>query len=518
MRKNDVIIVGSGVAALQLAVHLPRHLNVMVITKSSVKNNNSSLAQGGIAAAIGPKDHPYLHYVDTIEAGRQINDHGSVYHLTEEAPKVIQELRTFHCKFDTYVNNELQLGKEGAHSLARIVHGGGDQTGASIVDCLLNKIGSNICVVENELVYDLLVNEEGQCCGVKTFDKNEEVHTFTAPHVVLATGGCGELYRFTSNSIQATGEGIALAYWAGAQVKDMEFMQFHPTLLFTNGKTRGLITEAVRGEGARLVDGAGNYLMDGVHPMGDLAPRHIVAQTIFHSLKNDQPVYLDLTSIPNFEKRFPTVAKLCRKYHFTDKVPVAPGSHFLMGGIETDQQGKTSIPGLYVIGEAACTGVHGANRLASNSLLEGLVYGKRLAHYIKNQKREINIKLVPKHKPQVNLSSHRLPKIKEIQDQMMENVGIVRHKKSLQKQLSWIESFKLDQWLRMDFAKLSKKQWTTIAMLQTSFLIARAALERTESRGGHYRSDYPFESEKWLKKHTVQCRKEVRGIYEPAKS
>ncbi|MFG6147863.1 L-aspartate oxidase [Halobacillus sp. B23F22_1] len=518
MRKNDVIIVGSGVGALQLAVHLPTQLNVRIITKSYINNNNSYLAQGGVAAAVAPNDHPYLHYADTLEAGRQINDHASVYQLAEEAPRIIEELRRFHCKLDTNDINELQLGKEGAHSQARIVHGGGDQTGASIVDCLLNKISSNVRVNENELVYDLLVNEEGRCYGVKTFDENEEVHTLTAPHVVLATGGCGELYTFTSNSIQSTGEGIALAYWAGAKVKDMEFIQFHPTLLYTNGKTRGLITEAVRGEGARLVDDTGNYLMDGVHPMGDLAPRHIVAQTIFHSLKNNHPVYLDLTPVPNFEQRFPTVAKLCRKYHFTNKVPVAPGAHFLMGGIETDQRGSTSVPGLYVIGEAACTGIHGANRLASNSLLEGLIYGKRLAHYIKNQKREFNIKLVPKHKPPVNLPSHRLPEIKEIQGQMMENAGIIRHEKSLQRHLSWIESFKLDQWLRVDFAKLSKKQWTTIAMLQTSLLITRAALERTESRGGHYRSDYPFESENWVREHTVQCIKEMRGNYEPAKS
>ncbi|WP_431803973.1 L-aspartate oxidase [Halobacillus andaensis] len=517
MKEFDVIIVGSGIAALQLAVHLPTHLNVIILTKSDMKDSNSSLAQGGIAAAVDSNDHPGFHYADTIEAGRKINYKPVVRSITKEAGNMVQELTKFNCKFDVDINNKLQLGKEGAHSHARIVHGGGDRTGEVIVDCLIKRLKSNVSIVENEQVRELLVNKEGHCFGVKSFGGKEKIHTFVASHVVLASGGAGQLYRFTSNSQQATGEGIALAYWAGAKIKDMEFVQFHPTLLYCNGQTKGLVSEAVRGEGGKLVDEDNNNTMEGIHPLGDLAPRHITAQSIYHSLKKGKRVFLDVRSIARFEQRFPTVAQLCRRNGVHQKIPVAPGCHFIMGGIETDHFGRTNVPGLYAIGETACTGLHGANRLASNSLLEALFCGKQLAEYIEAQPSSPKINKVSAGKAEQDKSNLFLPGITDIQYQMMENAGIVRSEESLRHLLSWIESFSLEKWVEVDFARLTKSQWTIVSMLQTSYLIAEAALTRTESRGGHYRSDFPFESEEWLDHHIIQT-KETRENYESVKA
>ncbi|WP_079527428.1 L-aspartate oxidase [Halobacillus hunanensis] len=501
MRKADVIIVGSGIAALQLAVHISRRLHVIVLTKSKMQQSNSFLAQGGVAAAIGENDHPASHFQDTIEAGRNVNDHEAVWKLTAEAPGIIQDLAFNNCQFDYDREGSLHLGKEGAHSHARIIHGGGDQTGRRIVDGLLEKLGSNIQIYEDESVYELLVQEDGTCYGVSSKSKNGNMHNIVAPHVVLATGGCGQLFSFTSNAQEVTGDGVALAYWAGARIKDMEFVQFHPTLLFHNGKTRGLVSEAVRGAGARLVDECGNHLMEGIHPFLDLAPRHVVAQTIFNSIQKGCQIYLDVTSITNFEQRFPTAAGLCAQNDVQGRIPVAPGCHFLMGGVETDHVGRTNVSGLYAIGEVACTGVHGANRLASNSLLEGLVYGRRLARYLSEQDPSLFFPKTPSLPTPQSPVCLKLPSKEEIQRTMMSRVGIVRNRDSLKEQLSWIESFELNKWMTADFRQLTKTQWETVAMLQTSWLITTAALERTESRGGHYRSDFPNENKEWEKKH-----------------
>ncbi|UOR11569.1 L-aspartate oxidase [Halobacillus amylolyticus] len=506
MNRADVIIVGSGIAALQLAVHLPRNFHVIVLTKSQMKKSNSSLAQGGIAAAIGAEDDPTFHYKDTMEAGRNVNNQLAVHRLTDKAPETIQELVNDQCPFDRDQNGSLQLGREGAHSHSRIVHSGGDQTGRMMIDCLVEKLGSNVHIYENQCVYDLHMEKEGRCYGVKSKTGDELSHSIFAPHVVLATGGCGQLYSFTSNAKEVTGDGIALAYWAGARVKNMEFVQFHPTLLFCNGKTEGLVSEAIRGEGAQLVDDKGKQIMAGVHPMRDLAPRHVVAQTIFNSIQKGRPVYLDISSIPEFKKRFPTAAQLCQRNQVSGSIPVAPGCHFLMGGIEVDDVGRTNVPGLYAVGEAACTDVHGANRLASNSLLEGLVYGKKLAKHIAEQALTPFFQEPPSCNHHENVSGLTLPTVEEIQCHMMDRAGIVREEKSLLTQLKWIESFKLEKWVRTDFSQLTIKQWSILSMLQTSWLITNAALKRTESRGGHFRSDFPYERDEWQGKHTTEIR------------
>ena len=281
------------------------------------------------------------------------------------------------------IQGHVKLGLEGAHSEKRIVHGGGDSTGKTVIDFLKNHI-NHVTIMENTIVYDLMISQN-RCIGVKGKGKDGNDVQILADHVVIATGGLGQIYSFTSSAETVAGDGIALAYRAGAELADMEFVQFHPTLLSAGGKGVGLVSEAVRGEGARLVTEDGTYFMEGVHPYKDLAPRHVVSQTIYNKLKEGHTVYLDISSLKDFESHFPTVSSICKENGIdikTGMLPVVPGCHFLMGGIRTDLNGQTNIPGLYAIGEVACTGVHGANRLASNSLLEGLFFGNRLASFI----------------------------------------------------------------------------------------------------------------------------------------
>ncbi|EIJ79022.1 L-aspartate oxidase [Bacillus methanolicus PB1] len=500
MSFSDVIIIGSGVAALQLARNLRSEINVRIITKSHVRNGNSYLAQGGVAAALGEKDSPYQHYVDTIKAGRYHNDQEAVFKMTSEAPKLIQNLYASGCSFDKNERAELLLGMEGAHSEKRIVHGGGDATGSRIIDFLLSQLKKNVSITENVFVYDLLIDKQSKrCIGVKGKDKHGNIEYFYADRVVIATGGCGQLYSFTSNAETVTGDGLALAYRAGAELVDMEFVQFHPTLLFKDGKTRGLISEAVRGEGARLVTKDGIPFMDDVHPLKDLAPRHVVSQTIYDYLKKGEQIFLDIRMISHFRSRFPTITSLCERNGVSIEdglLPVAPGSHFLMGGIKSDLYGRTSVNGLYAIGEAACTGIHGANRLASNSLLEGLVYGERLARLLNSDKSaKINSQLIPREFKSNFAPGLNLPQIQEMQTRMMDNAGIVRTKETLSEQKRWLESFDVHNWSYANLDKLPPEEIMKVFMLITSWLITDSALKRTESRGGHFRSDYPYEDD-----------------------
>ncbi|MBN8200695.1 L-aspartate oxidase [Bacillus sp. NTK034] len=519
----DVLIIGSGVAALQLAKKLRQDLNVIILTKSTIKNGNSYMAQGGIAAAMGVNDHPSKHYMDTLEAGRFHNDCDAVLSLTSEAPSLIKELNQEGCRFDMNSEGAIALGREGAHSENRIVHGGGDSTGKTVIDFMLSKKNQNVRIMENVLVFELLINDmDGSCIGVKGKDSNGVIHGFFSSHVVLATGGCGQLYEYTSNADTVTGDGIALAYRAGAEIADMEFIQFHPTLLYKDRKALGLISEAVRGEGGRLITEDGKPLMAGLHPQGDLAPRHVVSQAIFHSLEGGKAVFLDISSIENFKSRFPTITKICEQNGVdlsTGKIPVSPGSHFLMGGIKTDLFGRTSIPGLYAIGESACTGVHGANRLASNSLLEGLYVGKRLAEWLNEQPSSRPAKELIFSEAISCLTKESLPSIEEIKMRMMKNAGIIKTKEGLLDQLAWLKGCKIKEWIKAELDDLSIEEVTRAFMLITAYLITDSALRRTESRGGHFRQDYPFESHEWLGKRIIQSRKsEKDGKHEQIKA
>jgi L-aspartate oxidase len=523
MKIANVLIVGSGIAALQLAATLKENLNVMVLTKSSTTDGNSHMAQGGVAAALGVKDHPNLHYLDTLKAGRNHNNSEAVKELTEEAPDIIDELLQAGCSFDFNENGDLKLGMEGAHSEKRIVHSGGDATGKAIVEFLVSQLGSHITVQEDVFVYELIMNDEGQCMGVKGKLPDGKIEFYYADHVVLATGGCGQLYHFTSNAETVTGDGLALAYLAGAELVDMEFIQFHPTLLYVDGQTKGLISEAVRGEGARLVTEDGTFIMEGVHPLKDLAPRHIVSQTIYEYLKMGKAIYLDISKIENFTERFPTVSAICRESGVeleTGRLSVAPGSHFLMGGVKTDRLGRTNIVGLYAIGEVACTGVHGANRLASNSLLEGLAYGKRLGNWL-NAQSELKVNFHYDRTAQfegtaslttIQMKDLSLPEKHVLQQTMMDRTGIVRHNGALTMQKNWLESYGVEDWLETPLDDYSTEEINNVFMLITSWLITHAALTRTESRGGHYRADFPSEDHaNWLKNQIVYKRKAKKG-------
>ncbi|MCA1012457.1 L-aspartate oxidase [Halobacillus halophilus] len=520
MKKADVIIVGSGLASLQLARHLSKDLNVIVLTKSFVKHSNSTYAQGGIAAAIGTSDTPYLHYLDTLEAGCHLNHPNAVMQLVQEAPALIEELIKDGCQFDTDEAGALLLGKEGSHNQRRIVHGGGDQTGKRIVEGLIQHLSSNISIYENQFVYELLLDDLGRCYGVKSKDQENCMHTFTAPYVVLSTGGCGQIYSFTSNTDTITGDGMALAYIAGAELADMEFIQFHPTLLYSNEETKGLVSEAVRGEGAVLINKTGERIMENVHPLKDLAPRHIVAQNIYNYLRKGQSVYLDIRSIRDFQMKFPTVSALCEDHGIDlskGLIPVAPGAHFVMGGVQTDPVGQTTVDGLYALGETACTGVHGANRLASNSLLEALTFGKRLARHINSNPG----KHIPIHKNKKNTTFlfPELPEKELIQRLMMERVGIVRSAQKLNEQMEWLESFQLEKFHEFGLDLLTVEQINRFFMMQTAWLVTASAIEREESRGGHYRCDFPNERSSWQGKQILQQRLlERRAFNEQIKS
>jgi L-aspartate oxidase len=508
MTYDDVLIVGSGVAALQLAALLSKNINVRVITKSKVKNANSYLAQGGIAVALGKQDHPSKHFMDTLKAGRFYNNEESVRAIVNEAPALIREIFAKGSVFDKDQNGEMLLGMEGAHSEKRIVHSGGDATGKNVVEYLLSQLKENITIEEDIFAYELIIKED-RCIGVKGKKPDGEIQAYYGNHVILATGGCGQLYTYTSNAETVTGDGIVMAYLAGAEIVDMEFNQFHPTLLYIDGETRGLVSEAVRGEGAILVTDDGTPIMEGVHPLKDLAPRHVVSQKIYEYVSKGTNIYLDIRCIPNFTERFPTITEICTENGVDlsqGRIPVVPGSHFLMGGIKTDLIGRTSIDGLFAIGEASCTGLHGANRLASNSLLEGLYQGKKLSEWIN----EAPLKPLTAEPEKISESfiqkRANLPELKTLQANMMARVGIVRNSEILIEQKNWLAQFKVNEMTNLD--GYTSQDIERIFMVLVAELMTDSALERTESRGGHYRSDYPDEDDRnWIKQTISHIRK-----------
>ncbi|KGX93775.1 L-aspartate oxidase [Pontibacillus halophilus JSM 076056 = DSM 19796] len=520
MKLVDVIIVGSGLAALQLAKHLDSRLSILVVTKQKTAEGNSIYAQGGIAAAIGECDSPRSHANDTLEAGRHINNPKAVQQLTEQAPHLIQELIEEGCYFDRDDHGQLSLGNEGAHSYHRIVHAGGDATGQQLVRHLIQQLPPHIEFMENVFVYDLLINEQtNECYGVKA-KRNDGLNlTLYASHVVLASGGFGRVYGTTSNSEGATGDGVVLAYRAGATIKDLEFIQFHPTLLTIGGKSVGLVSEAVRGAGGVLVLEDGTAVMHHVHPLGDLAPRHVVSQTLHKEQRNGRNVYLDVRGIVDFEFKFPTISSLCRKYGVDVQagyLPVAPGCHFTMGGVRTDTTGRTDVGRLYAIGEVACTGVHGANRLASNSLLEALVYGKRLAEWINGQPSVspfhlFSNKTIPEQLPPIPL-----PSLDEMRNQMSEKVGIIRDKMTLIEQLNTLKEHSPERLLTATYDSYSIQETAKSFEVIMDWLITLAALTRTESRGGHFRKDFPLEIQRWKQLEvTFNSKREDLQRYEP---
>ena len=498
------IIVGSGIAGLAMALELSKHHRVILLTKSSLNESNSTYAQGGIAAALDLHDSPELHYQDTIMAGAGLCDPEAVLSLVYDGPKCVRRLIEVGVPFDRDSESNLSLTREAAHSRRRILHANGDATGRAITQTLIHQVinSPHITVYENHFGLALATINE-RCCGLVALYQNEP-RLFLSSAVALCTGGLGQIYGSTTNPSIATGDGMALAYLAGARLKDLEFVQFHPTALALPPAPPFLISEAVRGEGAILLNGKGQRFMPEYHPLAELAPRDVVARGIFAEIqKGNQPVYLDLSKIPpaTIRSRFPNIYETCLRYGLdisTNPIPVAPASHYVMGGIETDLLGRTAVPGLFAAGESACTGVHGANRLASNSLLEGLVFGSRAADYLKEQpvdipeiSEQIQIHYPKRYTEYANMTDdyHRLH---ELTDNFL---GIVRNAAGLQYAKEQLEK---------NSPAIGEFTWDPAYFeLQNMLLLASlmfdAALTRTERRGGHCREDYPQPHSDWHK-------------------
>lgn len=510
MYKTDVLIIGSGIAALQAARILGQHFHVQLVTKSSVVTSSSYRAQGGIAAVTTQRDDINYHIRDTMLAG-EYHHTSNVETLIKDGAQLINTLLQQGLPVDRYANGAPILGLEGAHSHHRILHAGGDQTGKYFIHYLLERLPATVTINDYEMAYELLFNKNGDCIGALTRGK-QGTNCYLAHHIVIASGGAGALYTCTSNFSTNTGDGIALAYMAGAAISDMEFMQFHPTLLWCNGEAKGLISEAVRGAGAIFVDAARQPIMKGF----DLAPRHITAHTLFLKRLAGEETFLDISMIEKFEEKFPSITKLCADNGISLQdglIPVAPGSHFLMGGIVADSSGQTSIPSLYAVGEVACTGVHGANRLASNSLLEAITFGQRMAQtIIQKGLHQQNFML---ERSNSDIAMPHLFTKEQLQQKMMEALGIVRNHSSLQELLQQMPS--LQTLLSVNRDNLTCEQIELSMMHIVAVLMAKAALTRTETRGAHIRTDYPLADEKWASRWIIfaQGQMEVRNsLYE----
>ena len=499
--KTDVLIIGSGIAALQAARLLGQQFHVQIVTKSSVYMSSSYRAQGGIAAVTNCEDRTSFHITDTLNAGVHHHEKKHVENLIEDGSKIMQQFVTDGLSIDRQSSGKPSLGLEGAHSHHRIIHAGGDCTGQVFIDYLLKQLPSNVIINTYEMAYELLLNTDGACIGVLTQDQHETKRYF-AHHVILASGGAGALYPCTSNYGTNTGDGIALAYRAGAAISDMEFMQFHPSLLWCKGEAKGLVSEAVRGAGGVFVDAQRQPIMKGVHPQLDLAPRHITAHTLFTKRSAGQETYIDISRIQYFEKKFPTITKLCRENGIdlqTGLIPVAPGSHFLMGGIVADDAGKTSIPHLYAVGEVACTGVHGANRLASNSLLEGITFGQKMAESILYDgctQENFTIASYNYTQPMPTLLTKE-----NLQQAMMQTLGIVRNPIDMQQFAQQLPSLQTLQ--QVNLSGLNPPKLELYMMHVVATLMVHAAITRTESRGAHIRSDTPNNDEQWQQRWII---------------
>lgn len=485
-----LIVIGSGISGLFVALEA-RHLGpVLVLTKGSIDDCNTRWAQGGIAAAIGPLDSPEQHLADTIAAGAGLVDEEAARALCFEAPARIRDLVDYGVAFDS-LDGELALGREAAHSRSRVLHAGGDRTGAEIETALSTAAADpSITVLDHTLAIRLIVTG-GRVTGVEAVAlQTGTAERYEAPFVVLATGGAGQLYSHTTNPDVATGDGIGLAFDAGAEIADIEFYQFHPTSLRVPGVPTFLISEAVRGEGATLRNAAGVAFMRGYHPLGDLAPRDIVARAIVAEMRREgtQSVSLDCTGLKSVDlaARFPAIFAYCMGAGIdmrTDPIPVSPAAHYLMGGVRTDIHGRTTLPGLYACGEVACTGVHGANRLASNSLMETVVFGKRVVEHIATG--EGGCAAPRAGRTTVEAPATAAPSHAALQQLMWDAAGIERNADDMEAALATIDSWPAPS-LEPTRAALERRQMTVMAAL-----MLRAAINRTESRGSHYRSEFP---------------------------
>jgi L-aspartate oxidase len=505
----DVLVIGGGVAGLRAAIAAAEiGADVLVLTKDTIDQSNTWYAQGGIAAVLQPKDSIDSHIQDTITCGVGMCDPESVRIVIEEGPKRVLELLNWGAHFDQKKGNayDLSFGLEGGHSFARIVHADGDATGKELAQTLINTVRSKetIRISEMSFVIDLLT-DQGKCIGAIALIKGE-MNIIWARRTILASGGAGQLYRESTNPKIATADGHAMAFRAGATLKDMEMVQFHPTTLYVAGASRALITEAVRGEGAYLVDRNGYRFMKDYHPLLELAPRDVVSRAIVTQIRktNYTHVFLDVRHLPTeaFKARFPQLAHLLAEFDIDpgkDMIPIHPATHYMIGGVECDAIGRTSLDGLYSVGEAGCSGLHGANRLASNSLLEGLAFGaragtdaaKEAAKESTKYPQNLEYRIAPSNKTELDLTDVK----SSLRSIMWRNVGIERIGDRLGETREiialWSRYVMDKSFMPADMGAGAMAGWELQNMLTVCFLITSAANARTESRGAHYRIDFP---------------------------
>ncbi len=492
-RKFDVVIVGSGAAGLYTALRLREYggpkLTIALLAKRSQKRSASRWAQGGMAAAIAPDDSPELHTADTLKAGAGLCELEAVEILTRGARAQIERLvQQYHVAFDRTPDGALALTLEAAHSRRRVLHAA-DATGKALIDALMEAMPEGLSIFTEAIAFDLDVRD-GRCQGVWVWQEGELAH-FGAKAVVLATGGAASAFAQSTNPPGSTGDGLAMAWRGGAILRDLEFMQFHPTALAVPGAPRFLISEAVRGEGAHVVDARGDRFLWTYEPAGELAPRDRVSRAIFSHLQRtgESVVYVDLRPIPaaQIAHRFPNIARVCQEWQidvYRQPIPVTPAAHYGMGGIATDTWGATSLPGLYAIGETASTGVHGANRLASNSLLECFVFGDRLAQHLANLTATVT---PPAEVPTFAPTGAAPPcTVADIQQGLWNAAGIVREGATLTQALAQVE-----HWRSLHSPSFDPDSLALRNLLDVAKLMLQSALARTESRGGHFRADFP---------------------------
>jgi len=496
-RDADVVVIGTGIAGLTAALRLRGHVDrILVVTKDVLSAGSTQWAQGGIAAALGPGDTPTEHEIDTLVAGAGACDTDAVRVLVNEGPDAVRELIALGANFDHSADGQLSLTREGGHHRDRIAHAGGDATGAEIQRALVAAIEAapEIEVIQHALAVDLQRDADGAVCGLTLHvmgeGQRDGVGEVRCRAVVLASGGLGQVFSQTTNPAVSTGDGMALALRAGAVLRDLEFVQFHPTVMYLGAESTGqqpLISEAVRGEGAFLVDFAGNRFMQGQHELADLAPRDVVAKAITRRMHEEgQPhMWLDARHLGRefWERRFPTILATARSHGIdpvTELIPVSPACHYASGGVATDLWGRSTIPGLYATGEVACSGVHGANRLASNSLLEGLVFSRRIAQVLPD---ELRVQTEPAADP-------RMPGViagkvrSDMQATMTEQVGVLRSATGLASALSELAALAVNE------GEEGTAAWETTNLVSISAALATSAALREETRGSHWREDF----------------------------
>ena len=536
-RFTDVLVIGGGVAGLRAAHAVSANQHVLVVTKDRLRESNSQYAQGGIAGVLAPEDCFDSHVQDTLVAGGNLCDREIVQMVVRQGPQRIEELIRWGTQFDTD-EGELSLGREGGHSVQRIAHARGDATGAEIMRAMIQRTRAqpNIDIWENAFTVDLLTYD-GRVRGAVVATANGQTTMVWAKETILCTGGAGQVYRESTNPPVATGDGPAIAYRAGVAVRDMEFVQFHPTVLYIAGGSRSLITEAIRGEGAHLVDVMGKRFMPDYDERAELAPRDIVSQSIVRQMEatRSSNVFLDLSHLDadRVRSRFPGIASVCRKFGLdiaTDRIPVRPGAHYVIGGVVVDRQGATSLPGLWAAGEATSSGLHGANRLASNSLLEGLVYGAAAGQAASRAAAEssLNMQAMPIQSADNRRQAETHPGIAPIDSVnqqfdvddvrvsikalMGRAVGVTRDAGALREAVDSLASF-AQYVMRHQFSDV--EGWELQNMLVTAGLITRAALARTESRGVHFRSDHPSPDDEGWRRHLTMTIDQDGGHPQP---